>query len=86
MEGSPWCLPCQEPHSKDECPRLREEEYPCPMDKLNFIDIVVTLQDDEHIDITEEILEEIRKRAVRRARLEVLNQMDEGLKEKLRKR
>jgi hypothetical protein len=28
MEGSPWCFPCEEPHSEHECPRQREEEDP----------------------------------------------------------
>jgi hypothetical protein len=44
------------------------------------------LEEHEDIDITEEQLEEVRKRATRQARLEILNQMDEGLKDKLRKR
>jgi len=32
---------------------------------LNFIDTTYTLEDDEYIDITEEKLEEARKRATR---------------------
>jgi hypothetical protein len=55
------------------------------MDRLNFIYKYFTLHDDECIDITEEQLEEVRKWVDRRSWLEVLNQMDEGLKENLRK-
>jgi hypothetical protein len=65
---------------------MKEEEDPGTMDRLNFIDTIFTLQDDERVDITEEQLEEIRKRVARQARLEVLNQMDEDLKDKLRKK
>jgi len=56
------------------------------MDRLNFIDTFFTLQDDEHIEIIEEKLEDIRKSEARGDRLEFLNQMDEYLKDKLRKR
>jgi hypothetical protein len=56
------------------------------MDILNFIDAVFTHQDDEHIDITKKQLEDIRNHEPRQARLEVLNQMDEDLKDKLRKK
>jgi hypothetical protein len=86
MEGSLWCLPCEEPHWEHECLRQREEEDPGSADQLNFIDTTYTLEDDEYIDITKELLEEVRKRAARRARLEILNQMDEALKERLRKK
>ena len=30
-----WCLPCQEPHMEDKCPR-RDEDSP---DDMNFIDL-----------------------------------------------
>jgi hypothetical protein len=64
LEELPWCLPCQEPHPKDECPRKTKEEDPGAMDSLNFIDIS-TLQDDECIDVSEEQLAEFRKKVVR---------------------
>jgi hypothetical protein len=31
-----WCLPCQEPHREDECPR-RDEDSP---DDMNFMDMI----------------------------------------------
>jgi hypothetical protein len=63
LETFPWCFPCQEPHSKDECPRKTKED-PGVVKSLKFIDIS-TLQDDECIDVIEERLAEFRKRAAR---------------------
>jgi hypothetical protein len=85
MEGSPWHLPHEEPRWEVECPRQKEEEDPDFVDRLNFIDTVYAAESKEYIDITEEQLEEVRKRAARQARLEILNQMDEASKERLRR-
>jgi hypothetical protein len=53
---------------------------------MNFIDTIFYLQDDECIDITQEKLEEIKKRGVRKGQLRVLSQLDENVKNKLRKK
>jgi hypothetical protein len=65
---------------------MKEGEYPRTMDRLNLTDTLFTPWDDEHTDIIEEQLEDIKKWAARRAQLEILSQMDEGLEEKLRKK
>jgi hypothetical protein len=61
LEELPWCLPCQEPHPKEDYLRRMKEKYPRAMEKLIFIDIS-TLHDEECINVTEEQLEELRKR------------------------
>jgi hypothetical protein len=53
---------------------------------MNFIDTIFSLQDDEYVDITQEQLEEVRKRGARKGRLRVLSQLDENTKNELRKK
>ena len=76
IDESQWCSPCQEPHPNEECPR-REEDSP---NSMNFIDTIFSFQDEEFLDITQEQLEEVRKRGATQGRLQLLNQMDENMK------
>jgi hypothetical protein len=48
-EEFPWCLPCNEAHSENECPRWAEEEGSGSVDQMNFIDTIFYLQDDEYV-------------------------------------
>jgi len=38
IEKSPWCFPCEEPHSEHECLGQTEDEDLGSVDRLNFID------------------------------------------------
>jgi hypothetical protein len=86
MEESPWCFTYEEPHWEHECQRQREEEYSVSIGRLKCIDTTYTLEDEKYIDITEEQLEEVREQVAWQAQLEILSQMDEPLKERLRKK
>jgi hypothetical protein len=85
-KGIQWCLPCNEAHSEEECPRRAKEEGTGSAHQMNFIDTIFACQDDEYVDITPEQLEEVRKRGSRKGRLRALNQLDENTKNKLRKK
>jgi hypothetical protein len=47
-----WCLPCQEPHREDECPR-KDEDYP---NDINFM--ICNLNDEQ---VTQEQINEARR-------------------------
>ena len=65
IEELPWCFPCQEMHLEDECPRRTKEENSGLANSMNFIDTIFSFQDEEFVDITQEQLEEVRKRGAR---------------------
>ena len=73
-----WCLPCQEPHKEDECPR-RDEDSP---NDMNFIDMICTFQEEQ---VTQEKINESRRRGEREGRIRALNQLTNDEKE-LRRR
>jgi 5-methylthioribose kinase len=86
MEGSPWCFPCEEPHWEHECLRQREEEDPGFTDRLNFIDTLTLSRMMNTLTSQKRNLKKLGNGQARQARLEILNQMDEPLKERLRKK
>jgi hypothetical protein len=72
-----WCLPCQEPHREDECPR-RDEDYP---DDINFM--ICNFNDEQ---VTQEQINEARRIGEREGRLWALNKLTDDQKKELRRR
>jgi hypothetical protein len=72
-----WCLPCQEPHREDECPR-QDEDYP---DDINFM--ICNFNDEQ---VTQEQINEARRIGEREGRLWALNKLTDDQKKELRRR
>jgi hypothetical protein len=82
QEETPWCFPCGDAHWEHECPRNNDGGP----DYMNFLDSIFTISSQEYFNVTQEQLEEGKKEAARRARMEILSQMDEESRERLRKK
>jgi hypothetical protein len=74
-----WCLPCQEPHRVDKCPQ-RYEDSP---NIMNFIDMICVFQEEQ---VTQEHINEARRRGEREGRLMALNQLTDDQEKELRRR
>jgi hypothetical protein len=59
---------------------------PDHMNFLDTLDSIFTMSSQEYFNVTQEQLEEGKKEAARRARMEILSQMDEESRERLRKK
>jgi hypothetical protein len=79
VEETPWCSPCQEPHREDECPR-QDEDSP---NSMNFMDKICNFQEE---DVTQEQINEARRKGAREGRLRVLKQLIDDQRKELRKR
>jgi hypothetical protein len=79
VDTKSWCLPCQEPHREDECPR--RDEY--SSDDMNFINMICVFQEEQ---VTQEHINESRRRGEREGRLQALNQLTNDQKKELRRR
>jgi hypothetical protein len=84
QEETPWCLPCGDSHWEHECPRSNGE--PDHMNVFDTINSIFSISPQECLNITPEQLEEGKREATRRARMEIINKMDEESREKLRKK
>jgi hypothetical protein len=82
QEDVPWCLPCGDSHSEYEYPRRHNSannEDPNNCEHMNYIDtldLIYTISSQEYYNVTLEQLEQRKQEAARKARLEILNQMD----------
>jgi hypothetical protein len=85
-EAFPWFFPCNEAHSEYECPRRTKEEGLGSANKMNFMDTIFSLQDDEYVHVTPDKIEEVRKRGSKKGRIKALNQLDENTKNELGKK
>jgi hypothetical protein len=78
VDTEAWCLPCQELHREDECPRQDEDSF----DSLNFMDMIFIFQEEQ---VTQEQINEARRWEETKERLRALNQLKDDQKE-LRRR
>jgi hypothetical protein len=56
------------------------------MNFLDTLDPIYTISSKEYFNVTKEQLEQSKKEAARKARMEILSQMDEESRERLRKK
>jgi hypothetical protein len=70
-----WCLPFQEPHRDDECPR-KDEDYP---DDINSM--ICNLNNKQ---VTQEQINEARRIGEREGRIQALNKLRDDQKKELR--
>jgi hypothetical protein len=79
VDENPWCLQCRESHWEHECP-LNNGEH----DQVNIINH--TIEGPQYcLNITLEEHQEGIKEATRKARMEVINNLDQESREKLKK-
>jgi hypothetical protein len=69
-----WCLPCQEPHREDECPR-KDEDYP---DDINFM--ICNLNEEQ---TTQDLVDKARRIGEREGRLRALSKLRDDQKKEL---
>jgi hypothetical protein len=79
VDTKSWCFTCQEPHIEDEFPRRDEDSS----DDMNFMDMIHVLQEEQ---VTEEHINEARRRGEREGRLRSLNRLRDDQNKELRRR
>jgi hypothetical protein len=77
VDENPWCLQCSEAHWEHECPYNKGGN-----DQVNYVGHTM---EGPQINITLEEHRESVKEAARKARMEVINNLDRESKEKLKK-
>lgn len=85
-EEDPWCLPCGDTHWEHEFPRnIPSDVGPNYTNFLDTLDLIYTISSEEYFNVTQEKLEQSKKEDARNDRMEILRQMDEETRERLRK-
>jgi hypothetical protein len=84
VDDTPWCLPCGYAHWEHEFPMNNGE--PHQMNLFDTMNHIIFVSPQVCLDITPQQLEEGKREATRRARMEIINKMDEESRERLRKK
>jgi hypothetical protein len=73
VDETPWCFQCRDAHWEHECPMNNGDP-----DQVNIMNYVFTEEPQVCLNITLEQHEEGIKEASRRARMEVINNLDKS--------
>jgi len=75
-------LPCGDAHWEHECPKLHDGNNEDSMNFLDTMDPTCTISSQDYFNMTMEHLEQDKQEVARKARVEMLNQMDERIRRK----